>query len=144
MSSNLSKAGVVARSGRVRCSEAWAMIITMGVDASVSMIMSMGVEASMSLVKSDKSEVASWEDDVVFRVAIVGDQDAAIISAGKLDLIEFDCLHWRVERLTIVLDHDCAGVNSCCCELTVDISANFDVAANLLEQNTMAAHHRVF
>ena len=43
--------------------------------------------------------------DIIERIAIVGNQNAAIVVAGKLNLVDINFVHWGKKGLAICLDH---------------------------------------
>ena len=43
--------------------------------------------------------------DIVERIAIVWNQNASIVVAGKLNLVDINFVHWGNKSLAIRLDH---------------------------------------
>ena len=77
--------------------------------------------------------------DVVVRVAVIGDQGAASIIAGELNLAGIDVIDWGNDGLSVNLDHslvraDCGGS-----ELWVNVSSSLDVTSSNVEGNAVSA-----
>ena len=84
------------------------------------------------------SVVVSGGVDVVVRVAVIGDQGAASIIAGELNLAGIDVIDWGNDGLSVNLDHslvraDCGGS-----ELWVNVSSSLDVTSSNVEGNVLA------
>ena len=83
--------------------------------------------------------VVSGGVDVVVRVAVIGDQGAASIIAGELNLAGIDVIDWGNDGLSVNLDHslvraDCGGS-----ELWVNVSSSLDVTSSNVEGNAVSA-----
>ena len=83
--------------------------------------------------------VVSGGVDVVVRVAVIGDQGAASIIAGELNLAGIDVIDWGNDGLSVNLDHslvraDCGGS-----ELWVNVSSSLDVTSSNVEGNAVGA-----
>lgn len=59
------------------------------------------------------------DNNVIMRVAIVRDQDTAVIVASKLDSVDINLVDRGEDRLAIMLDYDFSGAHSCSRELRV-------------------------
>jgi len=88
-------------------------------------------------------EVVAASYDVIVWVAVIRNESAAIIGACQLDHGGVDLIDGGIERLAVVLDHDCAWVDGSSCELRVDSVGNLGVAADFVEDDTVTAHHGV-
>jgi len=88
-------------------------------------------------------EVVAASYDVIVWVAVIRNESAAIIGACQLDHGGVDLIDGGIERLAVVLDHDCAWVDGSSCELRVDSVGNLGVAADFVEDDTMTAHHGI-
>ena len=64
---------------------------------------------------------AKVKDDIVMRVAIVRDQDTAVIVASKLDSVDIDLVDRGEDRLAIMLDYNFGGAHCGSRELRVDV-----------------------
>ena len=76
---------------------------------------------------------------IVFIDTIIGNQSAAIVIAGELDLIDVNLVHGSVPGLSILLE-DCLAIYSGrCCDLFVNVVRNLDVTTDLIESVSVSA-----
>lgn len=68
--------------------------------------------------------------DIVERIAIVWNQNASIVVAGKLNFVDINFVHWGNKSLAIRLDHSFSWRHWGCCEFGIDIWADISVATD--------------
>ena len=83
--------------------------------------------------------VVSGGVDVVVRVAVIGDQGAASIIAGELNLAGIDLIDWGNDGLSVNLDHSLVRADCCGSELWVNVSSSLDVTSSNVEGNAVGA-----
>ena len=100
----------------------------------VVMVMAMRVMSMMMAI----------DNDIVVWIAIVGNQCATIIIAGKLNGIDVDLVDRRNDGLTIVLNDDLVSVDGSSGKLWVNVGSNFGVATDQVQLHAVRACLRVF
>ena len=83
------------------------------------------------------------DNNVIMRVAIVRDQDTAVIVASKLDSVGINLVDRGEDSLAIMLDYDFGGAYSGSRELRIDVIREIDMATDLVELDSMRAERRL-
>ena len=84
--------------------------------------------------------VVGWpDDDVVVGIAVIGNQRAAVVIAGKLDFAGVDLIYGSNEGLTIGLKHDFVRVDSSGGQLRVNPRGYIGVSTNHVQRNAVGA-----
>ena len=79
------------------------------------------------------------KNNIVVRVAVIGDQNAAVVVASELDSVDVNLVDGGEDRLAIVLDHDFCWADSSGSELRVNVVTDLDVATNLVQLDSVGA-----
>lgn len=105
----------------------------------VVLVMDLWLVGTVVVVVVDVGVVVSGGVDVVVRVAVIGDQGAASVVAGELNLVGIDVIDWCNDGLSVNLDHSLVRADSGGSELRVDVSSSLDVTSSNVEGNAMGA-----
>ena len=79
------------------------------------------------------------KNNIVVRVAVIGDQNAAVVVASELDSVDVNLVDGGEDRLAIVLDHDFCWADSSGSELRVNVVTDLDVATDLVQLDSVGA-----
>ena len=77
--------------------------------------------------------------DVIMRVAIIRDQNTAIIIAGEFNLAWVNLVNICIDSLSVVLDHSLCGRDCSSSDLRMHIWAGLNVATDFVEDDAVGA-----
>ena len=79
------------------------------------------------------------KNNIVVRVAVIRDQNAAVVVASELDSVDVNLVDGGEDSLAIVLDHDFCWAHSSGSELRVNVVTDLDVATDLVQLDSVGA-----
>ena len=71
--------------------------------------------------------IGAVHNNVVVGIAIIRNQHTAIVVAGKFDFVNIDLVHWRMENLSVDLNHGVVFVHCSVSNLGADVRASCDI-----------------
>ena len=95
------------------------------------------------LLEHRRSTSFIFNDKVVVRVVIIGNEAASLVIANKLNLVNVDRVKSRDNSLAINLNHSLGGADCGGCELRIDGGVNSNVATDTDQVNAMRAALRL-
>ena len=119
-----------------------AAIVAVGSDGRVNGVKSLGVIVGMVVVDAALVAVVDLgltDNDVVVGVAVVGNEGAAIVVAGKLNLIRVDVRDRGDDAFAVHLDHSLGGRDSGGGKLGIGAVGGLNVASDETKLNAVGA-----
>lgn len=107
---------------------------------SVHVIMHVRVTVHVGVVMVVLTVVMLVGNDVIMRIAIIGDQCATVIVAGELESMRIDFVHWGDVGVSVDLNCDLSWGDGSSGVLGVGVGADRNVASSHMELHTVGAH----